>query len=154
MRTTSRFDQAIQKLYTAFNNSTLHPECACHCAVGNICDNKDFWKSFSDDHGSLKLNYVGKVNEAFGKRFHGYTPFELLQIERAFLKGCGYGLPFRHSGVRPSDPTDKWIQFNGLTEAIEYLCKLDGIANVMDYSRLFESVLKSDKSAKTLVMAS
>ena len=87
MKTTSRFEKAVSKLYDAFNSGSLHPECACQCAVGNICDNKDFWKYFSDEHGSLKLNYVGKVNEAFGRRFNGYTPLELLQIERAFLKG-------------------------------------------------------------------
>ena len=144
MKTTSRFEQAIRKLYNAFNDGTLHPECACRCAVGNICDNKDFWKNFSDDHGSLRLNYVGKVNQAFGKRFNGYTPFELLKIEQAFLLGCGYSVPLRHSDVYPSNPTDKFVQFKGLEAAIDCLCCLDGISNVMDYSNLFKSILNKE----------
>ena len=44
----SRFNSAIQKLYVAFHGDTLHPECCNQCAVGNILDNNDFWKNFSD----------------------------------------------------------------------------------------------------------
>ncbi len=134
----TRFEQAITKLYNAFHQGRLQPECACQCAVGNIVDNKDFWKHFSDDHGSLKLNYVGYINQEFGKRFNGYSPSELLQIEAAFLKGCGYSLPLRYNGVKPQRPNDKEIQFEGLSAAIEVLCKLDGLDNIMDYSKLFE----------------
>ncbi|MBT8286530.1 MAG: Na(+)-translocating NADH-quinone reductase subunit F [Flavobacteriaceae bacterium] len=141
MKYRERFEHAITKLYNAFNNGTLHPECACNCAVGNICDQKDFWKHFSDDHGSTRLNYVGKVNEAFGKRFNGYLPSELLLIEQAFLKGCGYALPLHHRNDKPEDPKNKWVQFQGLCEAISCLCALDNIGNVMDYSDLFKSVV-------------
>ncbi len=141
MITSSRFDKAIKKLYDAFNKGTLHPECACNCAVGNILDNRDFWKNFSDDHGSLELNYVGKVNEAFGRRFNGYSPLQLLHIEQAFLKGCGYRLPLRHFNLRPADPDDRWMQFEGLSAAIKVLCELDGIPNVMDYSEQFRKLL-------------
>ena len=112
----------------------------------------DFWKNFSDDHGSLKLNYVGKVNEAFGRRFYGYTPSELLSIEQAFLKGCGYSLPLRHSGIRPSDPKDSYVQFDGLTKAVKRLCELDDIANMMDYSNMFKSVLRTQNQIKSVVM--
>ena len=64
----SILERALSKLNTAFYDNTLHPECCIACAVGNICDNRDAWKHFTDVHGSLKLNYVGQVNEAFGKR--------------------------------------------------------------------------------------
>lgn len=137
MKSVNRFEAAISKLYTAFHNGTLHPECSCHCAVGNICDNKDRWKYFSDAHGSTELNYVGYVNDAFGKRINGYLPSELLQIEVAFLKGCGYSLPLHHSNLRPEQPQDKSVLFNGLSTAIELLCKMDNVPNVMEYSALF-----------------
>lgn len=137
MKTSSRLDQAINKLYNAFHNNMLHPECAKQCAVGNICNNTDSWKHFSDQHGSTKLNYVGLVNHKFGKRFYGYTPLELLKIEAVFLKACGYSLPLNHKGNQPENPTDKNILFNSLCAVVEFLCLLDGIENVMDYSKLF-----------------
>ena len=133
-----RLEQAIKKLYTAFHNDTLHPECCKSCAVGNILDNTDSWRHLSDTHGSVVLNYVGRVNEGFGRRINGYTPSELLQIEAVFLQGCGYGLPLVRKSVRPKDPTSKEVLFNGLCAAITFLCALDGVDNVMDYSKLFE----------------
>jgi len=138
MTTPYRLDQAIKKLYTAFHNDTLHPECCKSCAVGNICDNTDSWKYLSDTHGSLILNYVGRINEGFGRKINGYSPSELLQIEAVFLQGCGYSLPLKRKSARPKDPTSKEILFNGLCAVITYLCALDGVDNVLDYSKLFE----------------
>lgn len=138
MKTSHRLDLAILKLYTAFHNNELHPECCQKCAVGNILDNTDSWKHLSDGHGSLKLNYVGLVNQNLGKKFNGYSPAELLKIEASFLKGCGYSLPLHHNGTKPKNPTNKKVLFNGLCETVAFLCDLDGIDNVMDYSRLFE----------------
>jgi hypothetical protein len=106
--------------------------------VGNICDNTDSWKYLSDTHGSLILNYVGRVNEGFGRKINGYSPSELLQIEAVFLQGCGYSLPLKRKSARPKDPTSKEILFNGLCAVITYLCALDGVDNVLDYSKLFE----------------
>ncbi|PNQ75288.1 Na(+)-translocating NADH-quinone reductase subunit F [Hanstruepera neustonica] len=137
MTTSKRFESAVKKLYTAFHNNTLHPEDCKQCAVGNILNNQDFWKHLSDDHGSLKLNYVGLVNQKLGKRFNGYSPMELLQIEQAFLKGCGYVLPIHHSHNKPSNPTNSENLFKGLSSVIEILCELDHIPNVMDCSKLF-----------------
>ena len=138
MRTTARLDKALKKLYKAFHEDTLHPECCKQCAVGNILDHSDGWKHLSDFHGSLVLNYVGMVNQNFGRRFNGYTPLELLQIEVEFLKGCGYELPLGRNKNKPQDPTDKEVLFHGLCKVVEFLCQLDGIENVMGYSKLFE----------------
>lgn len=138
MKNSPRLDQAISKLYKAFHNDNLNPECCKSCAVGNILDNTDTWKHLTEGHGSLKLTYVGKVNEAFGKKLNGYTPAELLQIEAAFLNGCGYSLPLSYKTNKLVDRTSKEVMFNGMCEAVAVLCKLDGISNVMDYSRLFE----------------
>ncbi|MEY8847832.1 Na(+)-translocating NADH-quinone reductase subunit F [Psychroserpens sp. XS_ASV72] len=138
MKTSQRFESAIKKLYRAFHNDELHPECCKQCAVGNILDHSDAWKHLSDDHGSTKLNYVGQVHQRLGRRFNGYTPYELLQIESRFLRACNYQLPLRHGHFKPEDPKDKSILFDGLCEVVGFLCELDGIPNVMDYTKLFE----------------
>jgi hypothetical protein len=144
METTVRLEQAIKKLYVAFHNNTLHPECCKQCAVGNILDNKDSWKHLTDIHGSEVLNYVGIVNQNLGRKFNGYSPYELLQIEAVFLKGCGYSGPIDRTCNKPNNPTDKDVLFNGLCAVVTLLCKLDNISNVMDYSKLFE--FKSKRS--------
>ena len=136
MKTTARFEHAVKKLYTAFHNNTLHPECCKQCAVGNICNNTDAWRHLSDFHGSLQLNYTGLVHQNLGRTFFGYTPLELLKIEAAFLKGCGYSLPLHHT-KRPTDSTNKETLFKGLCAVVALLCELDTLENVMDYSKLF-----------------
>lgn len=138
MKTSPRLENALLKLYQAFHNNALNPECCKRCAVGNITDNKDFWKHFSDRHGSTELNYTGRVHELLSRRYSGYLPSELLQIEVAFLKGCGYGLPLKHNGKKPFDPTSKVTLFQGLCEAVDYLCRLEGIQNVMEYTAIFK----------------
>lgn len=137
MKTTERFENAIRKLYIAFHDNKLNPECCIQCAVGNILDNTDSWKHLSDHHGSTELNYVGRVHQTIGRKFNGYTPLELLKIESEFLNGCGYSLPLHHKGIRPENPEDKEVLFNGLCSVVECLCQLDGIVNVMDCSKLF-----------------
>jgi len=138
MNTPKRFNLAIRKLYTAFHNDTLYPECCQQCAVGSILDGKDMWKHFSDFHGDLNLNYVGKVHEMIGRKYNGYLPSELLKIECAFLKACEYSLPYNYNGNRPENPQDKDLLFKGLCAVVELLCKLDNIDNVMEYSQLFK----------------
>ncbi len=138
MKTTSRLETALGKLYNAFHNDTLNPECCKQCAVGNILDNTDSWKHLSDRHGSTVLNYIGKVHETLGRKFNGYTPLELLKIEITFLEACGYQLPLNYKNSKPQNPTDKDILFEGLSAVITLLCKLDNVPNPMDYVRLFE----------------
>jgi len=138
MKTSIRLEQAIQKLYVAFHNNELHPECCKQCAVGNILDNTDSWKHLSDHHGSLILNYLGNVHESFGRKFNGYSPSELLKIEATFLKACGYELPLHYKNKKPKNSTHKDILFNGLTEVVTILCELDKIPNIMDYTKLFQ----------------
>ena len=138
MYATPRFDAAIKKLYIAYHSNKLNPECCEQCAVGNILDNKDGWKNLSDNHGSLKLNYVGLVNQKFGKRFNGYTPLELLKIEATFLKACGFELPLSYNHIKPKNPTDKDILFDGLCAVIKLLCQMEGINNIMEYTEIFK----------------
>lgn len=137
---TRRLEQALTKLYNAFHNDQLEPECACGCAVGNILDRKDAWKHLSDDHGSIVLNYVGKVHEALGRTFNGYKPSELLLIEKTFLDACGYQTPLRHNQKRPTNSSDKDLQFNGLCAVVSLLCELDKQPDAMRLSSLFDRV--------------
>lgn len=137
MATSKRFDQAIDKLYRAFHADELNPMCCKQCAVGNICDNTDAWRMLTDTHGSTRLNYIGMVNETFGRSINGYLPSELLQIEAVFLKACGYSLPFSHRSKRPLAPTSKETLFDGLSAVVDFLCQLEGIPNVMDCEKLF-----------------
>jgi len=144
MKISERLENAVNKLYVAFHNNLLNPECCKHCAVGNICGNTDSWKHLTDTHGSVVLNYVGRVHEGLGRNFYGYSPMELLQIEATFLRGCGYTLPLNQYTKKPSNPTSKETLFKGLCAVVEYLCRLDGVNNVMDYSKLFEYENKAE----------
>ena len=133
-----RLEIALDKLYNAFHTDQLDPENCCHCAVGNICDNIDAWKHFTDIHGSVKLNYLGRLNETLGKRINGYTPSQLLSIEAVFLKACGYTLTSRNRLLKPAPMINKEIMFTGLCATVDYLCKQDGVENVMEQYKRFD----------------
>lgn len=133
-----RLQKALDHLYTAFHGGTLNPECCKQCAVGNILNQTDTWKHFSDEHGSLKLNYIGLVNQNLGKTFNGYTPLELLHIEATFLKACGFEIPLHHANKKPKKPRNKAVLFEGLSAVIELLCELDQVPNVLNIKKLFE----------------
>lgn len=137
MKTTPRFESAIKKLYKAFHNDTLNPDCCTQCAVGNILDNSDSWKHLSDYHGNIELNYVGRVHQNLGRKFNGFTPLQLLKIEVTFLKACGYQVPLNYKNEKPKNPTNKDVLFNGLSAVIDLLCKYDNIENVMEFKKLF-----------------
>ena len=107
MQTPIRLEQAIIKLYKAFHNNTLDPENCAACAVGNILDNHDSWKHLSNEHGSLQLNYIGTVHQKLGRRFNGYSPQEILQVEKVFLEACGFKTPLCHYNQKPQNPRNK-----------------------------------------------
>ena len=132
-----RLESALEKLYLAFYEGTLNPENCCHCAVGNICDRVDSWKYFTDRHGSVKLNYLGRLNENLGKRINGYSPLELLGIEAVFLKGCGYTFDSRQKLLKPAKMVTSDMMFRGLCNVVDFLCELEGMDNVMDQYKKF-----------------
>lgn len=144
-----RLEMALDKLYTAFYKEELNPENCCHCAVGNICDNIDAWKHFTDIHGSVKLNYLGRLHQTLGKRINGYSPLELLSIEASFLKGCGYSINSRNRLLKPAPVIDEEMMFKGLCATIDYLCKLDGVDNVMELYKRFD--LRVDEKLRITV---
>jgi hypothetical protein len=138
MQTSSRFNQAVRKLYDAFHQNYLNPDACTQCAVGNILDNKSFWRHFTDDHGAIKLNYVGLVHQNLGRTYNGYSPLELLKIENTFLSACGYQLPLSRNAQKNTCKLTKDQLFLGLSAVVTELCRLDQIPDVMDCSVLFD----------------
>lgn len=138
MKTTKRLESALIKLYNAYHNNRLNPEDCTACAVGNILDNHESWKHLSDQHGTLKLSYLGSVHQNLGRKFNGYTPQELLRIEKIFLESCGFTTPLCHYNQKPINPASNEVLFKGLCAVVSLLCQLDDIDNVMDYSKIFE----------------
>nr|WP_299031249.1 Na(+)-translocating NADH-quinone reductase subunit F [uncultured Tenacibaculum sp.] len=138
MEIPKRLEQALIKLYNAFHSDELNPECCSACAVGNILDNRDSWKHLTNGHGSLELSFVGRVHQNLDRKFNGYSPLELLQIEKVFLEACGFTVPLCHYNPKPQNPTHKETLFNGLCAVVAHLCKLENIPNVMDYAKVFE----------------
>lgn len=136
MKTTKRFEEAVTKLYNAFHEGTLDYGNCSHCAVGNIVGSRNW----SDVIGcgnvpSMDFDEILKRHKKYGTDFHigmgwiektGYSPKELFMVEGIFAESS--------LGVNRKD-----YQFKGLFEVVKYLCDLDGIPNVMDYTSLFET---------------
>ena len=132
MKTTERFDNALPKLYNAFHNGTLESQDCTMCAVGNICDNKYEWNNavrtmvsrFGVTSRHIDINFM---NETIKKS--GYSVKELAEIELRFI----------NEALFKTGKETKETQFKGLCAVVEYLCELDNIPNVMDYTKLFET---------------
>ncbi len=131
MRTTPRFENAVTKLYNAFHDGELDAFDCTACAVGNLLGHGE-WYFHSPDN----LNHV---NEPTYKspiiNISGYTTEELIIVEKVFLKAW----PWRERKTWFPNGKNKEHQFKGLCTVVEYLCELDGIPNVMDYTALFET---------------
>lgn len=140
MKTTKRFENAITKLYKAFHDGTLDSGNCHHCAVGNICNNSANWS----EEGSFYIGvYHKKGSERHKKAISeidktGYSVQELVRIESIFMR---YTSTFTGHHLKEKE-------FDGLCAVVEYLCQLDGIPNVMDYTSLFET--ENNKPIKEL----
>lgn len=122
--TTPRFNNAVTKLYNAFHNGTLDAFDCTACAVGNICNNQAEW---SDLKGFICENPYAEQNKGhYIIKQTGYSVNELIKVEIIFVE---------HVSLSNSEED----QFKGLCSVVEYLCELDGIPNVMDYTCLFET---------------
>ena len=144
MKTTERFDNAVSKLYTAFHNGTLNVRSCQACAVGNICGSDD-WKHILSPLNrpnnfrlsvfpNRKQSDFNEITMTESMVKSGYSAFELSKIEKVFID---------NHNLLSSDDSECNIkntsQYNGLCAVVEYLCELDNIPNVMDYTKLFES---------------
>lgn len=120
-----RFENAVMKLYNAFHNGVLDYGICTSCAVGHIVGHGRWLFAspsaiFNGDYNSL---------DEMDENESGYSIKELVMVERKFL------LQFKDS----QDPNNKESQFKGLCAVIEYLCELDNIPNIMDYTKAFET---------------
>lgn len=125
MKLPIRLENAIKKLYTAFHNGELDSFDCQHCAVGSICGNG----SWSNARFTVKS--IWDYNDSLAKKaikHTGYNLSHLEVVEKMFVKLVPFELKF-----------DKETQFKGLCAIVEYLCELDNIPNVMDYTKLFET---------------
>ena len=129
MKLPTRLENAITKLYNAFHKGELNALDCTHCAVGNICNNNQEWQYtgmfFTEAQMSKKTKRY-KLGEQFVKET-GYSVKELIKVESLFM------------GAHRKVEDEKESQFKGLCAVVEYLCSLDGIPNVMDYTKLFET---------------
>lgn len=138
MKHSERFTNAVTKLYNAFHNGTLNAWDCTMCAVGSICDNTASWALFRVDgfntgeanYVTPKTGYLKHAKDSVEKSL-GYSPVELINIEKIFLDNF--------NGKASNLRRDKEAQFNGLCAVVGYLCELEGIPNVMDYGKLFET---------------
>lgn len=134
MKLPIRLENAITKLYTAYHSNTLNAFDCRACAVGNICDGSDMWADYFGHNvvrtKNDKVIGVYENSEALIPYFkNGYNQNELHMVENLFLK--------EFIGI--VGKKDKEMEFKGLCAVVEYLCELDNIPNVMDYTKLFET---------------
>lgn len=133
MKTTERFDNAVSKLYTAYWDGTLNAFDCAMCAVGSILETEQEWLMHTAD--DFKEGIEPELQKGCGlwnpPICKDYSTDELIQIEYVFL--------LEFSKDRETDGTNKNSQFKGLCAVVEYLCELDNIPNVMDYTKLFET---------------
>jgi hypothetical protein len=131
--TTPRFNNAITKLYDAFHNGTLNAFHCKRCAVGSIVGGSKWTENwFTDTSGGFLRQKFRNKRPIFEVVATGYSIKELAQLELVFLNEFDL-----EAGKRNGN--DKENQFKGLCAVVEYLCELDGIPNVMDYTCLFET---------------
>lgn len=134
MKTTKRFDEAVTKLYNAFHENRLIGMDCKACAVGNICNNSDEWNNITY---KFLLNY--NLEDNLNILGFGYSAYELITIEMIFLFGYKEYKGRKKYSNHDNTIIDKEQQFKGLCAVVEYLCELDNIPNVMDYTKLFET---------------
>lgn len=131
-----RFTRAIEKLYTAFHEGTLTPEICSACAVGNIVGHGNWY--FSSPHKIL-IDGDMTYEKGIGINDSMYSVDELALVEREFIFGFKDGCKNYHV------INSKENQFKGLCNVVEYLCELDNIPNIMDFTKLFETENEAPK---------
>jgi len=142
MKKTKRFNQAVMVLYNAFHENRLDAFSCKACVVGNMIKGSKIWRMNNVIGIEKGLSPVKAEGRYYSPPFHkDYSEQELLNIEAVFLT--------EWSKEKSYDGTNKEIQFKGLCAVVEYLCELDGIKNVLDYTKIFET--ENDKPKYQLI---
>lgn len=129
MKTTKRFDNAVRKLYTAFHENNLSAGLCNKCAVGNMVNGKTDWMGYVDGFKNTMHNQQKAYEQV---KSTGYTINEIVDVERIFESTYD---KFYYQGIE----TKTESQYKALCAVVEYLCELDNIPNVLDYTKLFET---------------
>jgi len=134
MKITKRFDSAVVKLYTAFHNGELNAMDCKMCAVGNMCDNDDSWIYTFETNTGYSKSEIENIESIF--MCGSISDFTRKWSGKPNIKGCftGYGWDAEYVNKNNED-----LLFIALCAVVEYLCELDNIPNVMDYTKLFET---------------
>lgn len=130
-----RFTQAVTKLYNAFHKGELNAMNACCCAIGNLCDLNSGWRQIIP---TKTMSYSIPLEWQI---YTGYSQIELYNIESTFMRGTKNHTHKHIVNWHPStiNNDNKEGQFKALCAVVEYLCELEGIPNIMDYTCLFET---------------
>jgi len=122
-----RFTDAVTKLYNAFHDGTLEYGDCQKCAVGNIVGHGEWYFNCPSD--LFKGKEIKEDQFEISLNESGYSVKELATVEKKFI------MAFSEN----NDSENRLTQFNGLCAVVEYLCELDNIPNIMDYTSLFET---------------
>jgi hypothetical protein len=123
----NRFENAALKLYNAFNKGELNAMDTCACAVGNLCNNEDFWTG--RNYKPLKT-----------KNITGYDMEEIKNIENIFMFG---ERDMNKKSLWNAQSMTKENQYDALMEVLEYLAELDNIkvpkVTVNEFQRVLQN---------------
>jgi hypothetical protein len=123
----NRFENAAVKLYNAFNKGELNAMDTCACAVGNLCNNQDFW---TGTHSKpIKT-----------KKVTGYNIEEIDNIENLFMFGVR---DINKKGLWDARFMTKENQYDALMAVLNYLAELDNIevpeVTINDFKRVLQT---------------
>ena len=125
MKTTTRFNNAVNKLYKAYLDGTLNQLDRCACAVGNMCDNNPEWNYVLYFERKTKTVTEGLrlIKET------GYSVIEVSNIETLFMYGArvGEGIGDEEINLNVTEATTDEVTLKALLLVIDYLAELDGI---------------------------
>jgi len=124
----NRFENAAVKLYNAFNKGELNAMDACACAVGNLCNNQDFWTG--NNPQPLKT-----------KNVTGYDIEEINNIESLFMYGVQ---SINKNMLWDANNMTKENQYDGLMAVLNYLAELDDIKVPKVTLNNFKKVLQNN----------
>jgi hypothetical protein len=124
----NRFENAALKLYNAFKNGELNAMDARACAVGNLCNNQDFWTG--RNYKRLKT-----------KEVTGYDIGEIKNIENLFMFG---ERDINKRALWDALNMTKENKYDGVMAVLEYLAQLDDIKVPKVTLKNFKRVLKNN----------
>lgn len=158
MKTSKRFNNAIDALVKAYLNDTLAKGNTCACAIGNMIAHSMGRKVMEDpdpDYMFTWGNACPRWQDVFSTRGNGaqcisvtdyrgeakrqidateYAWQELARIEKAFENATSIHYAARQRYTPAEIDAD---QYNGLMAVVDVLCEIEGIADSTEYKALF-----------------